>query len=166
MLLKGSCHCGAVHFSVQSYQPYPFMHCYCSICRKTAGGGGYAINLAGDNRTLEVEGSENITVYRARFQNPEHDQPRQSEGERRFCRHCGSFLWVYDPNYPELMHPFTSAIDTDLPKPPERTHIMLDFAANWVEIPETSNDYHHRRYPHESLADWHERLGLTNEAQD
>ena len=24
------------------------MHCYCTICRKTAGSGGYAINLGGD----------------------------------------------------------------------------------------------------------------------
>lgn len=39
---------------------------------------------------------------------------------------------------------------------------MLDFAASWVEIPDGSNDHHHRRYPNESLADWHERLGLTD----
>lgn len=137
-----------------------------SICRKTAGAGGYAINIAGDNTTLEIEGEENITIYRARIQNPEDPEPHQSEGERRFCRHCGSFLWVYDPNYPELMHPFASAIDTDLPKPPERTNIMLDFAASWVEIPDGSNDHQYQRYPKESLADWHERLGLTDEACD
>ena len=41
--LEGSCHCGAVRFSVKSHTPQPYMHCYCSICRKTAGGGGYAI---------------------------------------------------------------------------------------------------------------------------
>jgi hypothetical protein len=116
--------------------------------------------------TLEVEGEENITIYRARIQNPEDPQPRSSEGERRFCRHCGSFLWVYDPNYPELIHPFASAIDTELPKPPERTHIMLDFAASWVEIPEGPNDHHYQRYPNESLAGWHERLGLTDEAEE
>ena len=45
MQLEGSCHCQAVRFSVESHEPYPFMRCYCSICRKTAGGGGYAINL-------------------------------------------------------------------------------------------------------------------------
>jgi hypothetical protein len=48
MKLNGSCHCGAVRFSVQSPHPYPFTPCYCSICRKTAGGGGYAINLGAD----------------------------------------------------------------------------------------------------------------------
>lgn len=166
MLLKGSCHCGAVRFSVESSHPYPFMRCYCSICRKTAGSGGYAINIAGDNTTLKVEGEENISIYRARIQNPEDSEPRQSEGERRFCRHCGSFLWVYDPNYAELMHPFASAIDTDLPKPPEQTHIMLDFAASWVEVPEGPKDEHYQRYPKESLAAWHERLNLTAESKD
>jgi hypothetical protein len=164
MLLKGSCHCGAVRFSVVSHQPYPFMRCYCSICRKTAGGGGYAINLAGDNRTLQVEGEENISVYHARMQNPEDAEPYISEGERRFCRHCGSCLWVYSAEYPDLMHPFASAIDTDLPKPPENTHIMLEFAASWVEIQKGPDDEACDRYPDESLADWHERLGLTDQS--
>lgn len=45
MLLEGSCHCGAVHFRVESPHPFPYQRCYCSICCKTAGGGGYAINL-------------------------------------------------------------------------------------------------------------------------
>ncbi len=166
MLLKGSCHCQAVRFRVRSYHPYPFLRCYCSICRKTAGGGGYAINIAGDNTTLEIEGEENITVYHAQIQNPEDSQPWQSQGERRFCRHCGSCLWVYDPSYPALMHPFASAIDTDLPKPPERTHIMLDFAASWVEVPAGPNDHQLQRYPQESLAGWHERLGLSDQARD
>lgn len=167
MLLKGSCHCGAVQFRVKSRHPYPFMRCYCSICRKTAGAGGYAINISGDNTTLKVEGEENITVYRAYIQNPEDPEPRLSIGERRFCRHCGSCLWVYDPNYPELMHPFASAIDTELPKPPESTHIMLYFAPGWVEIPDSNaKDRYHQRYPDESLASWHERLNLSDEIDD
>jgi hypothetical protein len=48
MRLEGSCHCRAVQFSVESHGPVPFMHCHCSICRKTAGGGGSAINLGAD----------------------------------------------------------------------------------------------------------------------
>ncbi|NWC98411.1 GFA family protein, partial [Pseudomonas sp. P7779] len=50
MQLEGSCHCGAVSFSLESAHPYPYQRCYCSICRKTQGGGGYAINLGGDAR--------------------------------------------------------------------------------------------------------------------
>ncbi|MEC4985304.1 MAG: GFA family protein [Oscillatoria sp. PMC 1068.18] len=163
MLLECSCHCGAVKYKVRSYHPYPFMRCYCEICRKTSGSGGYGINLAGDIRTLEVEGEENITVYRAKYQNPEDPEPRQSNLERRFCKHCGSCLWVYSPSYPELMHPFASAVDTELPKPPRHTYMMLDFAPSWVEIPEKSGDRYHQRYPEESLAEWHERMGLVDE---
>lgn len=37
MLLEGSCHCGAVRFTVHSKHPVPYQRCYCSICRKTAG---------------------------------------------------------------------------------------------------------------------------------
>ena len=62
MHLKGSCHCGAVKFRLQSDSPVPFMHCYCTICRKTAGGGGYAINLGGDANTMKVTGQKNILV--------------------------------------------------------------------------------------------------------
>ncbi len=66
MLLEGSCHCGAVRFSLNSHTPVPYMRCYCSICRKTGGGGGYAINLGGDATTLKVEGEADISVYRVR----------------------------------------------------------------------------------------------------
>ena len=65
MQLEGSCHCGKVRFSVHASQPYPFNLCYCSICRKTDGGGGFAINLGADNETLQVQGEEHISVYRA-----------------------------------------------------------------------------------------------------
>ena len=65
MKLEGSCHCGAVTFTVNSRTPYPFNHCYCSKCRKT-GGGGYAVNIMAAYDTLEVTGADNISVYRSR----------------------------------------------------------------------------------------------------
>ena len=161
MLLEGSCRCGAVRFRVESPEPYPFMLCYCSICRKTAGGGGYAINLGADARTLEVEGKENLTVYNAKLY--DHDGPeevRTSEAERNFCKFCGSFLWLYDPRWPDLVHPFASAVDTPLPKPPERVHVALNFAAPWCEIPEGENERRFNLWPEESIAGWHRRHGL------
>lgn len=160
-MLHGSCHCGEVRFRVESSHPYPFNLCYCSICRKTAGGGGYAINLSGKFDTLDVEGSENIALYRAKIEDPETGDVTESPAERRFCRLCGSFLWVWDPRWPELVHPFASAIDTDLPKPPERTHLMLEFKAQWVDVRLDPQDCLFDRYPDESIAEWHERLGLV-----
>ena len=51
MQLEGSCHCGRVRFRLQSAHPCPFNLCYCSICRKTAGGGGFAMVHTGDGAT-------------------------------------------------------------------------------------------------------------------
>ena len=119
MLLEGSCHCGAVRFSVEAYAPAPYLRCYCSICRKTAGGGGYAVNLGAKAGTLRVEGEDAVSVFHARIDGEE------SPAERRFCARCGSALWVSDRRWPDLVHPFASAIDTPLPEPPECEHIML-----------------------------------------
>lgn len=149
MKLKGSCHCGKVRFSVHAPHPYPFNLCYCSICRKTAGSGGYGINLGAENASLRVTGREHLTVYVA-----------QKPGQRHFCHHCGSALWVWDPRWPELIHPFASAIDTPLPVPPERTHLMLGSKASWVAVQSGPRDLCFDAYPDESLADWHRRLGL------
>lgn len=158
MQLEASCHCGAVSFVCNSVAPRPFMHCYCSICRKTAGGGGFAINLHADAESLHVTGGEHITVYRAYTDFPARHE--RSPGERRFCRQCGSCLWVWDPRWPELIHPFASAVDTPLPTAPERDHIMLDHAPDWVSVPESGGDRHFGAYPDQSLVDWHASRGL------
>jgi len=63
MRLEGSCRCGAVSFSVDSHTPYPYQRCYCSICRKSAGGGGYAINIMGVADTLKVKGNSARSGY-------------------------------------------------------------------------------------------------------
>ena len=162
MQLEGSCHCGQVGFRLQSAHPYPFNLCYCSICRKTAGGGGYAINLGGEYATLQIEGEQDISVYRARVTDPETGATSESPSRRHFCRHCGSALWAWDPRWPELVHPFASAIDTALPAAPERTHLMTASKASWVDIRTDAGDKTFDAYPDESIAEWHERLGLVD----
>jgi len=148
MQLKGSCHCGAVRFSLDSETPYPYMHCYCSICRKTAGGGGYAINIMGKADTFRKRGR--TRVYRA----------TRGGGERHFCPRCGSALWVWDKHWPEWIYPFASAIDTPLPRSKERQHILLNSKANWVPVPRGSGEKRFRGYPREAIIDWHRKRGL------
>ena len=160
MRLDGSCHCGAVRFSLQSAVPYPYQRCYCAICRKTQGGGGYAINLGGDARSLKVRGRKGIAVYRARIKEPGDKRAHASTAQRHFCQRCGSALWLFSPEWPELIHPFASAIDTPLPVPPEHTHLMLEFKAPWVELSVRPSDKLFDGYPKESIAQWHQRLGL------
>jgi len=160
LLLKGSCRCNAVRFEVESHTPVPFMLCYCSICRKQQGGGGFAINLGAAYETLNIRGKRSLGVYRAEIEDDEHPHCEVSTGERNFCRKCGSALWLYDPAWPELVHPFASAIDSDLPKPPQKVHLMLKYKANWVEPDIGKGDKTFDVYPEESIADWHKRMGM------
>ena len=157
MHLDGSCHCGAVTFSVESAQPVPFMRCYCSICRKTAGSGGFAINLGADFKTLQVkQGRDHLAVYRANMQDG-----HTSTGERNFCKRCGTALWLWDPTWPDLVHPHAGAIDAPLPDPPSVTHMMLGSKPDWVQAHVKPGDASFDEYPDESLVDWHRRHGQT-----
>jgi hypothetical protein len=60
-----------------------------------------------------------------------------------------------------LVHPFASAIDTPLPVAPEHTHLLLAYKAPWVEVQAGPDDLQFDGYPEESIAQWHERLGLS-----
>ncbi len=111
MRLKGSCRCGAISFSVDSHTPYPYQRCYCSICRKSAGGSGYAINIMGLADTLKVKGKSALGVWNAPIDG------HKGSADRHYCKRCGTPLWVSDEQWPELVHPFASVIDTELPKP-------------------------------------------------
>ena len=157
MTLEGSCRCGAVSFRLQSHTPYPYQRCYCSICRKTAGGGGYAINIMGLAETLEVKGKP--AIYQARICDA-GGHCETSQGQRHFCSACGSALWMSDPRWPELVHPFASAIDTDLPEPPSRVHLLLKDKASWVEPHFGRGDARFEEFPELSIEEWHRRRGL------
>ncbi len=159
MDLEGSCHCGAVRFRVQSRHPSPYQRCYCGICRKTAGGGGYAINTEGDASTLEVSGREHVKVYRAVL--VRNGKKTKSRHERHFCGECGSHLWAFHPGWPKLVHPVASAIDTELEPPPEHVHMMVGSRASWVAVEGKPGDERFEEYPSLSLADWHDERGQT-----
>ncbi len=164
MKLEGGCHCGKVSFSVESDAPYPYMRCYCSICRMTAGSGGYAINLSGRFQTMKVSGGEYMSAYRVEKRRTEHGaqapEDELTTTTRAFCKECSTVLWVYSPEWPELIHPFAGVISTPLPKPPETVHVMLDFKPDWVEVPSGDGHVHFERYPSESIEAWHRRHGL------
>lgn len=159
MRLTGSCQCGGVSFRVETRHPVPYQRCYCSICRKIQGGGGYAVNLSADFGTLKVRGADKITTYHARLHEP-GQRTKRSPAERTFCSICGTGLWLYDKRWPDLVHPYASVIDTELPEPPEHTLLMLDFKPGWVEVEKHPRDKMFGEYPEESIADWHARTGM------
>ena len=159
MKLEGSCHCGAVRFQVESRTVHPYMRCYCSICRKTGGSGGYGINIKADTASLRVTGKVHVRRYQPWIDFPERTE--RSEGVRHFCGKCGSPLWVHDERWAQWIYPHASAIDTPLPVPPEINHILLDSKASWVEVPKGAKHRRFAEYPDESIQDWHERMGLV-----
>ena len=156
MHLEGSCHCSRVKFSVDAASPVPFMRCYCSICRKTAGSGGYAINLGAQTRTMKVKGKRHLRIYRAKLPDKTGTGRHKSSARRYFCMHCGTALWLWDPTWPELVHPHAGAIDTPLPTPPENVHCMVGSKADWVAVEGQPKDPRFDEYPTMSLAEWHE----------
>ena len=101
-----------------------------------------------------------ISAYRAEIQDDEREKCEVSTGERRFCRECASALWLYDPTWPDLVHPFASAIDSELPKPPHRVHLLLKYKASWVEPDIRDGDAAFDLYPELSIADWHKKNGM------
>jgi hypothetical protein len=159
ILIEGSCHCGSVRFTFESHTPYPYQLCYCSICRKTAGGGGYAINIMGNYGSLKIRGTKSIAVYRAKIVGS-GGRCRTSSGERSFCLKCATALWMYDPHWPDLFHPFASAIDIELPVPPSRVHLMLRYKPNWVVPKFRHGDAKYDEYPELSIEQWHRRRDL------
>ena len=159
MHLEGSCHCRSIRFSVEADSPAPFMRCYCSICRKTAGAGGYAINLGAVTRTMKVTGKRHLRIYRAKLADAGGGS-HTSSARRYFCAQCGSALWLWDPTWPELVHPHASAVDTPLPTPPEHVHCMVGSKANWVEVEGHARDPRFDEYPDQSLAEWHKAHGF------
>jgi hypothetical protein len=155
MTLNGSCNCRAVLFTVQTHTPYPYMRCYCQACRKTAGAGGFAINIMALANSLSVEGREHLaetTIV--------NDRGTVGEASRSFCQECGTMLWNFAPKWPDQIYPFASAIDTELPVPPSIYHIMQDYKAAWVTPDVRENDALFDRYPDQSIEVWHRTRNL------
>ncbi|GAB5588604.1 hypothetical protein Unana1_03504 [Umbelopsis nana] len=160
MELHGSCHCGKASFDVISQTPVPFMRCYCSICRKCQGGGGYVINIMGLYKTLKLHGKKHMKTYQAIIDKTVPVEEQELCGNvRYFCRDCGSHLFAYDKQYTEYVYPYASAIDTPLPepKPDDIYRIMLNDKSkcNWATTPKPDERRNFLLYPDTSLEDWH-----------
>ena len=159
MYLEGSCHCRKVSFSCVSKSPFPFNRCYCSICRKLNGGGGYAVNIMADSQSLKIEGKDAIKVYRSATNDRKiFDQDGLGYSRRSFCGECGSMLWNYNENHSQWIYPFASAIDTTLPLPTEFRHIMVKYRENWIDIPDDEMKFD--LYPDEGIEGWHKKRNL------
>lgn len=71
-------------------------------------------------------------------------------------------LWLWDHHWPELIHPFAPAIDTELPVPDEMVCIMDSSKPAYVRWPEGKKTVH-KWYGNESLEEWHKKHNLYYE---
>ncbi|KAK2752829.1 hypothetical protein FQN55_005961 [Onygenales sp. PD_40] len=89
-------------------------------------------------------------------------QPGKEESrcssERNFCSNCSAMLWLWDRQWPELIHPFASAIDTELPVPEEMVCVLADSKVPWARWPEGKKVVY-EGYPEESLEGYHKKNG-------
>ena len=75
MLHKGSCHCGAVQFTVEAAEHISADRCNCSICTMS----GFLHLIVPASRFSLLRGDEALTEYRFNTGTAKH----------LFCRHCG-----------------------------------------------------------------------------
>lgn len=92
------------------------------------------------------------------------DTPDQriASSERNFCSKCSSMLWLYDKTWPELIHPFASAIDTPLEAPDTLVCVKADSKPDYVRLPEGKKVVH-ENYGTESIEGWHKKHGFFKE---
>ncbi|TAQ87934.1 hypothetical protein B7494_g3747 [Chlorociboria aeruginascens] len=153
MKLEGSCQCGGVMFTLESHTPVPYQLCACSICRKCGGYSG-SVNLGGIAKSLKILKGEDLIKYEAFFapslpgfeliieftrkyvaiKDRGKPNAEQCTSERNFCSTCSSMLWLWDKSWPELIHPFASAIDTDMPVPEEMVCVKADSKPGWSDL--------------------------------
>ena len=76
MAFEGSCHCGAVTFTVDADLPQQAVSCNCSICRRK----GLLLAFFPAERFTLTSGEEAMASYRFNTKRIEH----------RFCTTCGA----------------------------------------------------------------------------
>lgn len=76
-VFKGTCHCGAVKFEVET-ELEPATRCNCSLCRRR---GALMSPMFEANRLTIREGEDSLTLY----------QFNSHVAKHYFCRHCGVY---------------------------------------------------------------------------
>jgi hypothetical protein len=122
-MMKGSCWCGAVRFTVSE----PFVtstFCHCTSCKRISGGVGTANGRARTETIAVTEGRDLLTTY----------QPEEGSA-KTFCSRCGANL--FGGGWPESEHSSVrlSAIDEGLEQKPE-AHTYVRSVAEWETLPD------------------------------
>lgn len=77
---------------------------------------------------------------------------------------CYLLLMHRCPKYPTSIYPVASAIDTPLPVPVQRSHIMTGSKPEWIIVPPQQAANGERdfvNYPDEGIEQWHKKHKLS-----
>jgi hypothetical protein len=121
MTHRGSCLCGEVNYEIDG-ELGEFGYCHCRSCRK-ASGSAHGANAPVDRASFRLtSGAELIREFES------------SPGKlRAFCSRCGSPLFAYLTQSPDVLRIRLGSLDTPFNKRP-RAHTFVSQKADWEPI--------------------------------
>ena len=120
-MLKGSCNCEQVVFTIQS-DDTTIYQCHCSICRRASGVHGMAVLVIPKEQLTWISGKDNVATWRK----PGNDW------QTWFCQICGSTV----PGHNDDARYFVPAglISEGTEQLKVAHHIFVDSKAPWHQI--------------------------------
>ncbi len=120
-MYEGSCLCGSVTYSV-SRELSDFGCCHCRSCQK-ASGSAHGANAGVDRHHVQIRDPRQLIR-----------EFESSPGKfRAFCSRCGSPLYAYLNDSPEMIRIRLGSLDTPFDKRP-RAHTFVKEKASWHDI--------------------------------
>jgi hypothetical protein len=112
---KGSCHCGAVTFSVEAPESVEVEQCNCSICSKS----GFLHLIVPRSKFQLLTGQEDLSTYTFNTGVAKH----------YFCRHCGIKPFFIPRSNPDGVDINLNCLGTK----PADIHITQFDGQNWED---------------------------------
>ena len=124
--VTGGCQCGSVHYRIDA-PASDTHHCHCSICRKLQGVIFVTLSTYPKANFHLEKGGDNLSSFDS------------SEGaHRRFCKTCGSHLFIDIDSMPEIVMVQTGNLDSGAEPSPDIGasiyHGYVDSKVPWYEI--------------------------------
>lgn len=131
-MIRGSCLCGGVQFTVTNAE-HPFEICHCNRCQKVSGSGAMAaVTVRAENFSL-LAGRELIASYAAPIL---YEAPAY---ETYFCTVCGSPVPATQGDGEYIEVPAGLFDDDPVIKPDK--HIFVELLPNWDSISDELPQY-------------------------
>jgi len=120
-ILKGSCLCGAVSYSV-THQPTQFYFCHCEQCQKVTGS-GFAANMIAPVDSIYWQSGEELLTH---FEHPSR------AFSKTFCSLCGSGVPHINKSKTSLVIP-AGSLD-EIPDIKPNANLFVSETAAWLDV--------------------------------